>query len=414
MSAGDWYLVIALLAAAGTTLSLVKISRPPSMLIIPLFVISLLTSELTWFMVAAQALVSAIFIAFGALGDSSGKLALLVMAASWAGMLRLHVLSTRADEMLRRGLDAGLGANYLDQIPAPRRALLRSGIDGRQCRRPFSFRNPQVERLTDISYGDAGERNLLDIYRPVSGREGGCPILLQIHGGGWFIGHKQEQALPLMYHLAERGWLCVSINYRLSPAHTFPAHIVDVKKAIAWIKTHIMQYGGDPNFIAVTGGSAGGHLSALAALSANDPAYQPGFEAADTRVDAAVPVYGVYDFLDHSGLDSNVALRQFLADKIMGGPPEQDLELWRQASPVERVRSDAPPFFVIHGGNDVMTAPAEARIFSDKLHGISSQAVAYAELPGAQHAFDVMQSVRTGYMVNHVHGFLEWAYAHRS
>jgi acetyl esterase/lipase len=60
----------------------------------------------------------------------------------------------------------------------------------------------------------------------------------------------------LLSHLAERGWICVSINYQLSPRHTWPDHIVDVKRAIAWIKDNIGRYGGDPDFVAIIGGSA--------------------------------------------------------------------------------------------------------------------------------------------------------------
>lgn len=71
----------------------------------------------------------------------------------------------------------------------------------------------------------------------------------------------------MMSHLAELGWVCVAINYRHSPRNTWPAHIVDVKRALAWVKAHIAEYGGDPEFIAITGGSAGGHLSSLAALT---------------------------------------------------------------------------------------------------------------------------------------------------
>ena len=83
------------------------------------------------------------------------------------------------------------------------------------------------------------------------------------------MGSKRGQAHPLMSHLAGQGWVCVAINYRLSPKSDWPAAVVDVKRAIAWIKSNIAGYGGDPRFIAITGGSAGGHLSALAALTPN-------------------------------------------------------------------------------------------------------------------------------------------------
>ena len=150
---------------------------------------------------------------------------------------------------------------------------------------------------TDISYGEYGKKNLLDIWRrPDLDRNGRAPVLLQVPGGGWTTGSQRGQAHPLMSHLAQLGWVCVSINYRVSPRSTWPEHVIDVKQAIAWVKAHIAEYGADPDFIAITGGSAGGHLSSLAALTANDPNFQPGFEEADTRVQAAVPFYGVYDF----------------------------------------------------------------------------------------------------------------------
>ena len=96
-------------------------------------------------------------------------------------------------------------------------------------------------------------------------------MLLQVHGGAWILGNKEQQGIPLMQHLAAKGWVCVAINYRLAPRDPWPAQVVDVKRAIAWIREHIAAYGGDPDYIAITGGSAGGHLTALAALTPNDP-----------------------------------------------------------------------------------------------------------------------------------------------
>ena len=85
-------------------------------------------------------------------------------------------------------------------------------------------------------------------------------MLLQVPGGAWAIGMRRPQAYPLLSHMADRGWVCVSIDYRVSPRNTWPDHIVDVKRALAWIKENIAEYGGDPDFVAITGGSAGGHL----------------------------------------------------------------------------------------------------------------------------------------------------------
>ena len=159
--------------------------------------------------------------------------------------------------------------------------------------------------------------------------------MVYIHGGAWIIGDKREQGKPMMYELVARGWVCVAINYRLSPKATWPDHIVDAKRAVAWVKEHIAEYGGDPSFVAVSGGSAGGHLCALLALSAGDPAYQPGFEDADTSVQACVPFYGVMDMTgdpDGSGL-YGPGLLKMLEKSVMKTTMAEHPEVFRSASP---------------------------------------------------------------------------------
>ena len=120
--------------------------------------------------------------------------------------------------------------------------------------------------------------------------------MIQVHGGGWILGSRSEQGIPLLNHMAANGWVGFNVDYRLSPRATLPDHVIDVKRAIAWVRENADELGVDPERIAITGGSAGGHLTALAALTANDRSLQPGFEDADTSVMAAVPFYGIYDF----------------------------------------------------------------------------------------------------------------------
>jgi acetyl esterase/lipase len=265
----------------------------------------------------------------------------------------------------------------------------------------------------DISYGDYGSRNHLDIWRrPDLDRNGRAPVLLQVPGGAWITGNKRGQAHPLMSHLAELGWVCVAINYRLSPRSTWPDQIVDVKRAIAWTKENIADYGGDPDWIAITGGSAGGHLSSLAALTPNDPRFQPGFEEADTRVQAAVPFYGVYDFTRsddalHPMLVPIVAKRVFKLSRADIAEP------FRVASPITHVSEDAPPFFVLHGTNDSLIPVEQARSFTVRLREVSRQPVVYAELPCAQHAFDIFGSARAAHAAVAVEQFLAEMYASR-
>jgi acetyl esterase/lipase len=261
-----------------------------------------------------------------------------------------------------------------------------------------------------VSYGDAGRRNLLDVWRRSDlPRDAKAPVLLQVHGGAWVTGRKEGQAYPLLTHLAERGWVCVAMNYRLSPRATWPDHIVDVKRAIAWVKANIAEHGGDPDFVALTGGSAGGHLSSLAALSINDPLFQPGFEDTDTTVQTAVPFYGVYDFTNRD-TTGRADLPELLARTVMKTKMADDYERWDAASPVSRIRPDAPPFFVIHGTNDVLVPVKQARAFVAALAKESNNPVVFAELPRAEHAFDAFGSVRTMHTVHAVERFLAVVY----
>ena len=148
------------------------------------------------------------------------------------------------------------------------------------------------------------------------------------------------------------------------------------------------------------------------ALTANDPEYQPGFEDVDTRVDAAVPFYGVYDFSNEYGLQANGrGMDYFLSKYVLKKDPVADAEDFRRASPMHRMHPDAPPFFIIHGTHDSLASVEEARHFAQALQQTSKQPVAYAEIPGAQHAFEIFHSLRTSVVVQAVDRFLAWSYS---
>jgi len=184
--------------------------------------------------------------------------------------------------------------------------------------------------------------------------------------------------------------------------------LLDVKQAIRWIREHGAEYGANPDFLVVTGGSAGGHLCALAALTANDPEYQPGFEQVDTSVRGCVAFYGVYDFTDRHGHYRNPGLKNLLQRYVMKAPLATSRELFEKASPMSRVHADAPPFFVIHGDRDTLVPVDEARRFTETLRASLRVPVAYAEIPGAQHAFDGFESVRCGSVINGMEWFAAW------
>ena len=339
-----------------------------------------------------------------------GKVALGLTAASWAllGVIRYRGVTTPGP-VLEAGLREQLGPDYADELARLPTQPTRRGRRNLPLRNTVARRR-YVEKKNVVSYGPH-RANMADIWRRRDlPRDGKAPVLLQVPGGAWVIGMRRPQAYPLMSHLAARGWVCVSIGYRVSPRHTWPDHIVDVKRALAWVKENIADYGGDPNFVAMTGESAGGHLCALAALTPNDPKFQPGFEDADTSVVAAVPIYGRYDWFTTEG-EGRREFVELLEKFVVKRTLATHRDVFIDASPIRDVRADAPPFFVLHGTDDSLIPVGEARDFVEQLRSVSKAPVPYAELPHAQHAFDIFSSPRAHQSAEAIARFLSWVYA---
>jgi acetyl esterase/lipase len=373
-----------------------------------------LTAELPLWHIVWQLVATAGFVAAGALAAWPGWLGLALAVVSWALLADLFVRARKARDIIERALEEALGDGYRARFARAFRGLLDDDPTLQDLVLPVIAARKRVERIPDLSYGPYGRRNYLDVYRQrgasaVKGGERACPVFLNVHGGAWILGDKERQAMPLIHHLASLGWVCVSINYRLSPRSTFPDHIVDVKRALAWVKDNIAAYGGDPAFVVVSGGSAGGHLASLAALTPGDPELQPGFEHADASVRACVPFYGVYDFTNRMGV-GHAGLVGLLERLVMKRRLVEARDAFDRASPMSRVHAGAPPFLVVHGTNDSLVPVAQARLFVDTLRKASCAPVAYVELPQAQHAFEVFTSVRTAYVVRGVARFLGVVY----
>jgi acetyl esterase/lipase len=406
-----WLFLAVTLVGAWFTFNAYLPERARGPLIVGSFFAGWLTSELSHHHFAWQVAATLVFVWFGALDAWPGWLGLAITGVSWAGLLGLSVRAWRAGDTVEASLREGLGAGYRGEIAPEQAARLDRPLPLSRHINPFLLRDRDVSRVKNLVYApEHGFRGKLDVYLPRDGAAG-APVLFQIHGGAWVMSQKAHQALPLMMRRARSGWVCVAPNYRLSPRATWPDHMVDLKRALAWVKAHIAEYGGDPGFVAVTGGSAGGHLSALLALSANDPAFQPGFEDEDTTVQACVPFYGVYDFSDHHSAQLHDGLQDMLARVVMKTSLATHREQWEQASPLHRIHADAPPFFVVHGSHDSLTPVEEARLFVEMLRKTSHEPVCYAEVPGAQHAFELFHSLRSAHAVCGVERFLAWVWS---
>lgn len=297
--------------------------------------------------------------------------------SAWRGL--------RTDQVVGLALEQGLGTDWQDRVHV---SLRRHRPWARILLLPGLMRRHDVERIPNIRYGDAGRRNLLDIYRRRDTPHNG-PVLIYFHGGGYTSGAKNREARPLLYRLAGQGWVCISANYRLRPQTTFPGHQIDAKKVIAWVREHAPEYGADPSRLFVAGSSAGSNLAALCALTPNDPVFQPGFELADTSVTAAICLYGYYG--------------HFFGEEPDATPsPNQ---------PYAYLNPGAPPFLIAHGTKDALATVEGARNFVDRLRRVSDSTVVYAELPGGQHSFDLFHSPRFEAVVDGVEAFAAWVLA---
>jgi acetyl esterase/lipase len=311
------------------------------------------------------------------------------------------------EHLLDTALREALGDDYLQRVPE------RAALGGSTGRLSVVRARARLLHLADQQYGDGDPATTLDVWRHSDlPREVRAPVLLQVPGGAWVMGSKTGQAYPLLSHLADQGWVVVSIGYRHAPGHPWPAQVVDVKRALVWVRRHAAELGADPSRVAVTGGSAGGHLAALAALTPNDPAFQPGFEAEDTSVAAAAPMYGRYDWQARTGRGRG-ELMQFLERVVVQQPQAKAPDVFRAASPLARVGPDAPPFFVVHGTQDSIIPVEQGRAFAAALKAVSQQPVAFAELPGARHSFDLVATARSVAVARAVGRFLETAVSAR-
>jgi acetyl esterase/lipase len=325
------------------------------------------------------------------------------VGATWAAQ--------KADQALTAALEECFGPDFRDLVRHPTSAQSGYAPRGGLLYRPGPHRR-YAAQTSDISYGPGGSDNLLDIWRRHDLAPGGrAPVLLQVPGGAWTVNRKRGQAYTLMSRMVELGWICVSINYSKSPRSTFPAHLVDVKRAIAWIRENIADYGGDPDFVAVTGGSAGAHLAALAALTQNDPAFQPGFEDADTTLRAAALYYGVYDFTDFENMHE--MMLPFLEHFVLKARYADDPGRFRAASPISYAHGEAPPFFILHGEKDELVPAGQSRAFRAALREAGAATVGYAELANAYHAFDITPTVRSQLAAGAVADFLGVVYGRR-
>jgi acetyl esterase/lipase len=248
---------------------------------------------------------------------------------------------------------AVLVVELLGLVVIVRRALRADGAlhDPTAARRPWrrillaplpAFRR-DIVRVPNLAYGEGPRRNLAVYHH--RDRPAVAPVVLHFHGGGFRSGNKRREARPLIGHLVTQGMVCASANYRLRPHVEYDEQLTDVLAAIEWVRSHAPEYGGDPDQIFLVGSLAGAYMSIGAVNAGTD------------GIAGIVGRYGYY------------------GDLMPERPP--------------------PPILVIHGENDLLVSPSNAREFVERMRVASNHPAEYVELPGGHHDFDLYESIRS-------------------
>jgi acetyl esterase/lipase len=303
---------------------------------------------LNWPLLTFALLVASTALAIAQTGvDSPGLWVGLALAAvASAALVALRRRARGTGPVLERALGDGLGADWRDNADSAR--LRRRPSLARVLWAPVLSRRLGVERIANVRYGPARRANLIDLYRNRSGPLG-RPVLIHLHP---LFGSKRVGTRHLFHRLAAAGWICVAANYR----RVSDGERSDVEAVIAWVREHGPEYGADPNALFLAGSSLGAGLASRAAC-------------ADAGVAGVICLYGYYG---HIGTDAT---------------------------------ANAPPWFVAHGDQDSLVRVDDARGFVEQLRATSPNAVVYAELPGAQHGFDLFRSRRFDTVVDAIEAF---------
>jgi acetyl esterase/lipase len=336
---------------------------------------------------------------------------------------------------------ASLAARHIARVTAPHDHFDRAfGSDWRQCispalrsrmlpRRyqPFMPSSPSAVFERDLPFAvhvETGAQLLADLWQPPVGVPRSGLGIIYLHGSGWHYMDKDMLTRPFFGHLANQGHVIMDVAYTLAPMTDLSGMVADVKRAVAWLKTHSSAYGVDPERIVLMGGSAGGHLALLSAYAPKHPALHPPDVNVDPSVHAVVAYYAPIDLLASyhffsacyedlftrpSGperwvmrfaeallhrarfLPSGrhiVSIPGMLTD-LLGDTPDQVPELYHLASPINHVGRHCPPTLLLQGAHD----PGGMRVDALRLHralqaaGVKS---IYLEYPHTGHGFDLI------------------------
>lgn len=246
--------------------------------------------------------------------------------------------------------------------------------------------NENVREENNLVYKSIGNRNLrLDIFVPKTNQKK-IPIVIFIHGGGWGSGDKSFQH-PLANVIASKGFLCATVEYRLSPEAKYPAAVHDIKSAIKWLKNNAAVYNADSSNVTLLGCSSGGHLAALCGVANSLPIFEPGDFLTDisSKVYAVIDIDGILDFTHpaESGKDTS-DLFPSVGKLWLGASFKENPKLWIEASPINYIDESSPEFLFINSSIERFHAGQDSAVVLFKKYGIKYK---IQTLPNTPHTF---------------------------
>jgi len=231
-------------------------------------------------------------------------------------------------------------------------------------RRPAQAGEVKVDK--DVVFGTVqGVKLLLDVYQP-DGFAGKRPGIVLVHGGGFMFGDKSFYA-PMAHHLAEKGYVAYSVNYRFAPQFHYPAQIDDVQRAIRWIRAHADTYQLDPERLGALGDSAGGYLVAMLGIRDTRDNSDMDLAKYSSRVQCVVDLYGPTDFTIPAAKAAVSSQAIYLLTQYFGKPQEEAMDLYKEGSPIIYVDAKSAPFLILHGTTDPLVPCDQSQRLYDAL-----------------------------------------------
>lgn len=235
------------------------------------------------------------------------------------------------------------------------------------------------KKMLDVQYGTLPEQ-ILDVYYPSTG-EGPYPVIFFVHGGAWIYGNKRGGTLSCVSTALKRGYVLISVDYRLAPATKFPENLYDVKTAVRWARANAEKYNFDPDKFAMAGDSAGGYFALMVAATANIPAFEGekyGYAGVSSELQAVVDYFGPVDmtreFEDYYA-ESGV---KCIAMRVEGEPIFEEQEFCCETAPSlaplvcpdSYVTKNYPPTILLHGHDDSIVPYQHSVMMAEKIKAV--------------------------------------------